>query len=430
MPSPTGAYLGQRRHFLCCAAAAAAGLFSSAAAQAGPWATACGGALPPSLQDFLARGWQGLDPHALWDVHAHLLGNGDSGSGCFLHPSLTSGFNLVERARHRVILDAACVAPDAPSVDRAYVERLLTLSQAFPAGSRWLLFAFEQAHDDAGRPERAATTLYVPDAYAAQVAARHAERFSWVASIHPYHQAALARLDQAARDGALAIKWLPGAMNIDLRDARCRPFYDRLAQLGLPLIVHCGEEKAVPGARRHELGNPLHVRAALDLGVRVIVAHCASLGEAIDSDRPSAPEVPAFELFARLMAQPAYEGLLWGDLSAVFQSNRRAEVWQALLGRPDWHARLLHGSDYPLPGLKPLTRLGKLQGAGLLTEDDAQQLALLREHNPLLSDLMLKRSLRQAGQGLELTAFATRRAFEPKTGSRRPGTSGDTGGRG
>jgi mannonate dehydratase len=414
---------GSRRHFLCCTGAAAAGLFAGAA-EAAPWAAACREGPPPVARQLVARAFEGLEPSQLWDTHVHLLGNGDSGSGCFLHPGLTRGFDLVERLRKRVILDAACVPPDAPSIDRAYVERLHTLAGGFPPGARWLLLAFEQAHDEQGRPDPARTTVHVPDRYAAAVAAQRPERFAWVASIHPYRDDALAALEQAARDGARAVKWLPSAMNIDLRDGRSRRFGERAAALGLPLIVHCGEEKAVPGARRDALVNPLHVRALLERGVRVIVAHCASLGHADDVDRPSAPSVPAFELFARLMDERAHEGLLLGDISAVFQVNRRAAVWQALLGRGGWHARLLNGSDHPLPGLRVLTSYGRLVEAGVLAEALAGPLDALREHNPLLADFVLKRSVALGSARLADAVFQTAGHFAP---TRKDEAAGDTG---
>ncbi len=398
---------------------AAAGLFTSlgglpgSAHAAPPWATECRPALPPAAAELLRRTWEGLAPDQLWDTHCHLLGNGDSGSGCYLHPSLTSGFDVVERARRRVILNAACVDPDGASVDEAYLRRLRELAEGFPFGARWLLFAFEQAHDEGGvaHPER--TTVHVPDGYAARVASAAPARFAWVASIHPYRLDALAALRQARHDGAVAVKWLPSSMNIDLRDPRSLAFGEVATALGLPLIVHCGEEKAVPGARRDDLVNPLHTRALLERGVRVIVAHCASLGHAADLDRPSAPEVPAFELFARLMDQRAFEGRLFGDISAVFQRNRQPAVWQALLGRSrgPWQGRLLHGSDYPLPGLKWLTSLPKLRAAGLLAETDEAPLAELREHNPLLFDLALKRCLRRGQARLGAEVFSTRRHF-------------------
>ena len=282
-----------RRRLLCCGAAAAAGLFTSLGARAqassSPWINPCLGPLPERLarHELVTAAFEGLDAAALWDVHAHLLGTGDSGSGCSVHPAMNQWWKPLDFVRRHAILNAACVPTDAPSIDRAYVERLLGHTADFPAGARWLLFAFEQAHDDSGAPDAGASTVHVPDRYAAQIASEQPQRFAWVASIHPYADDALPRLERAIASRALAIKWLPSAMNIDLRDPRCRPFYDRLASSRLPLVVHCGEEMAVPGAGRDDLGNPLHARAPLERGVRVVMAHCASLGHAVDLDRPA-----------------------------------------------------------------------------------------------------------------------------------------------
>lgn len=399
-----------RRHLLCCGAAA--GLFTSLAgpARAG-LLNSCRSGIPDDLKPLLARTFEGLDPAQLWDVHTHLLGTGDSGSGCSVNAQLSQWWHPVEMLRKRFILNAACVPADAPSVDRAYVERLRALADDFPAGARWMLFAFDQACDEAGRPHAHHTTFHVPDAYAAGVAAAHAERFAWVASIHPYRPDALARLDAALASGAVALKWLPSSMNIDLRDRRLRPFYERLAAARLPVIVHCGEEHAVPGARRDELGNPLLVRAALERGVRVVVAHCASLGLALDLDQKRPREVPAFSLFARLMDED-WGGRLLGDVSVILQANRAPEVARTLMTRGDWHPRLLHGSDYPLPGIPAAIRLPALVSAGLLDGADAAALERLREHNPLLFDLALKRVTRWQGSRLSASVFATRPHFE------------------
>lgn len=399
-----------RRHLLCCGAAA--GLFTSLAgpARAGLH-NPCRSGIPEYLQPLVARCFDGLDPAQLWDVHTHLLGTGDSGSGCSVNAQLSQWWHPVEMLRKRFILNAACVPPDAPSVDRAYVERLRALTDDFPAGARWMLFAFDQACDEHGRPNATHTTFHVPNAYAARIAAEHAQRFAWVASIHPYRPDALARLDAAIQNGAVALKWLPSSMNIDLRDPRLHAFYDRLAAARLPVIVHCGEERAVPGAGRQELGNPLLVRAALERGVRVVIAHCASLGTALDLDQKRPRETQAFALFARLMDED-WGGRLLGDVSVVLQANRRPEVVRTLFTREDWHARLLHGSDYPLPGIPAAIRLPALVSAGLLDAADAPGLERLREHNPLLFDLALKRLARWRGAGLTAPAFATRPHFE------------------
>ena len=398
-----------RRHLMLgCCAAMGAGLFTGLV----PAATRtlrnpCLGQLPPELasHDLVQSAWDGLNTAKLIDTHAHLLGTGDAGSGCSIHPSMHQWWRPTEVLRRKVILNGACVAGDTPSIDRAYVQRLLDLAADFPQGAKWWLFAFEQAHDDQGRPQADNSTFHVPDAYAAHIAAQHAQRFEWVASIHPYRADALARLETALAAGAVAVKWLPSAMNIDLRDPRCRPFCERLARAGRPLIVHCGEEKAVPGAGRDELGNPLMVRHALATGTTVVMAHCGSLGQAADTDLRSAPQRPAFDLFARLMDEPAHAGRLLGDVSAVFQSNRTPEVWRTLLQRQDWHARLLHGSDHPLPGVMPLFSTARLQRAGLLAAADVETLNRVRQHNPLLFDLMLKRRLRAGSASLPAAVF-------------------------
>jgi len=408
-------YFLDRRHALCCGAAAVAGMFTSLQAHAAlpGLDNPCRGKLPQALaqHDLVRAAFEGLDPHALWDVHAHLLGTGDSGSGCTVHPSMSQWWRPIEVLRRQAILNAACVGSDAASVDLAYVERLLSLTHDFPAGARWLLFAFDHAHGDDGAAHPDTTTFHVPDRYARSVVTAHAERFGFVASIHPYAADAIERLNRAIADGALAIKWLPSAMNIDPRDPRCRPFYARLAASRVPLIIHFGEEQAVPGAGRNEFGNPLLARVPLEAGVRVVMAHCASLGHALDLDKPSAPRVSAFDLFARLMDERAHEPLLLGDVSAVLQINRRTDIARTLIERDDWHARLLHGSDYPLPGIPILTRPQRLVDAGLLDARAVPLLLQVREHNPLLFDFMLKRSLRAGARGLSASVFDTRRHF-------------------
>lgn len=244
-------------------------------------------------------------------MHCHLLGTGDSGSGCTTHPHAHQWWHPIEVARRATIVQAACVPKSAPSVDVAYVERLRALTVDFPVGARWLLFALDHAYD-AGR-----------DSY----------------------------------------------------------------------------------------GNPLLARAPLALGVRTIVAHAASLGHAADLDRPSAPKAAAFDLWARLMDERSSEGLLYADISAAFQNNRTPAVRRALVTRDDWHPRLLHGSDHPLPGVMPLFDPARLVAAGLLAEETVAPLREIRAHNPLLFDFVQKRSLRIGSRKLSEGVFETGRMW-------------------
>ena len=69
------------------------------------------------------------------------------------------------------------------------------------------------------------------------------------------------------------------------------------------------------------------------------------------------------------MDEPDYGKQLYGDISAMTQSNRATEVLVKLLERADWHARLLNGSDYPLPGVMPIFSVRELVARGLLAPE-------------------------------------------------------------
>ena len=105
------------------------------------------------------------------------------------------------------------------------------------------------------------------------------------------------------------------------------------------------------------------------------------------------------------------KGLLYGDISAITQRNRKPALIRSLLEREDLHERLLHGSDYPLPGILPLTSLPKLVKAGLLPAGAVGDLEILRQHNPLLFDFSLKRLLAWQGHSFSPAVFQTRRIF-------------------
>jgi uncharacterized protein len=122
-----------------------------------------------------------------------------------------------------------------------------------------------------------------------------------------------------------------------------------------------------------------------------------------------------------LMDERSHESLLLGDVSAVLQINRKADVARTLIERDEWHPRLLHGSDYPLPGIPILTRPQRLADAGLLDAKAVPVLLQVREHNPLLFDFVLKRSVHIGDKRLATAVFETRRHFAtpPKEGIAR-----------
>jgi mannonate dehydratase len=374
----------------------------------------CLAGLPRRLaaHELVRSAWAGLDPAQVWDTHAHLMGIGDAASGVVVDPRSQSPLSPGEYARRLFFLNAGCAQGAPHGTDRGYVERALALLAAL-RGTKMLLYAFERAHDERGAPLPQRSGLYVPDAYARDTARAYPQAFEWVASVHPYRADCVPALERARAEGARAVKWLPAAMGIDPASALCDRFYAALARLRLPLVTHAGLSRAILGTDLQDYGNPLRLRRALDAGVRVVVAHCASMGEDRDLDRGAhGPLVESFALFARLMDEPRYAPLLYGDLSAITQVRRAADALPRVLERADWHARLLNGSDYPLPGMMPLFSTEYLVALGLLERSAAPVLAEIRRYNPLLYDFVLKRSLRRGTASLGARVFETRRFFE------------------
>lgn len=384
---------------------------------------ACDARLPQLLAEhpIVTAAWSGIEPARFWDCHAHIAGTGDSASGIYTSEDMKSLWHPVQFAQQQFYLNAACAKEEG--VDESYVSRMRHLIDELKPGCKLMLFAFDQVHDESGKalPER--TAFHVPNAYAHDLARSYPDYFEWICSIHPYRADAVAALEAAAVEGVRAVKWLPSAMGIDPASHGCDAFYRALAKLDIPLICHAGEEKAVHGAGFEDAGNPLKLRRALDAGVRVVIAHCASIGEDIDLDKgPNGPRVPSFELFSRLMADANYRHRLFADISAITQRNRSVEVLRTIIEHREWHDRLLNGSDYPLPGVVPLFSPRTLARAGLLDGEAAPVLDRIQNCNPLLFDFVLKRHLRAGTQRLPASIFHTRDFFDARDFSTRRAT--------
>jgi uncharacterized protein len=390
----------------------------------------CKADMPPQLagHELVRAAWEGIDASRVWDCHVHLIGVGDSTSGVWINPRMQSWAHPLEFAQRLFFLNAGC-AHEAPGrVDSSYVERMRNLVDALAPGAKLMLLAFDYTHDEAGERQPARSAFHTPDSHAQGLAHAHPRYFEWIASIHPYRRDCVAALERAAQQGARAVKWLPPAMGIDPGSARCDPFYAAAARLDLALLTHAGEEKAVHGAAEHAFGNPLKLRRALDHGVRVVVAHCASLGQDIDLDHGEhGPAVESFELFARLMDDPKYVGRIFGDISAIAQVNRSPAALRRIVERSDWHARLLNGSDYPLPGVMPLISVSRMIDLGLVERSAAPVLMQIRAHNPLLFDFVLKRLLRAGDKRLAPSVFHTRDFFLARTAQPSPDGEGAAG---
>ncbi|PCI55862.1 MAG: amidohydrolase [Methylophilaceae bacterium] len=369
----------------------------------------CLAGMPDNLQNYplMQQIWNGIDPAQVWDSHVHIVGTGDSGSGIWFNPNMDSWLHPVLKIQKQFYENGACA--DAANIDVSSITRMLNLAKEMPAGYKSLLFAFDWFHNENGKPNKENSIFYIPNAYAAKVASEHSQYFEWVASIHPYRDDAVDALEQAKAQGARAIKWLPPGMGIDPASPKCDAFYKKAVDLNLPIITHTGRESAIQGGNQNH-GNPLRLRRALDQGVRVILAHCASDGDDEDLDHGN-KRIKSLDLFARLMDTPDYRTLAYGEISAITLMNHAWTI-KTILARTDWHDRLVNGTDYPLPAIMPLINTRQLCNLGLLDSEHLPFLQTLKQYNPLMFDFAVKRLIRFNGISFDKKIFETRRIFD------------------
>jgi hypothetical protein len=153
---------------------------------------------------------------------------------------------------------------------------------------------------------------------------------------------------------------------------------------------------------KQAFGNPLLLKVALEQGVKVIMAHCGTLGKNQDIEAPHKKWVSNFELFLRMMKRNEYSGLLFGDLASVAQVNRSRYLPRLLeLTQPGGllYGRILQGSDYPLTNSGFIFSPMLLAYQGLLSLQEASILHHIFRFNPLLFEFVLKRTLRHPKTG-------------------------------
>ena len=347
--------------------------------------------LSDKSSDLVKRAFDDIDSARLVDHHVHVAGLGAGGT--FVNAKMRTWRHPFHRLKFKVYMSSAGADNEAKA-DTQLVDRLVRLAGHIRGHGKHRLLGFDKNYRSDGSVNLEKTEFYVPNEYVFELAQQHPELFVPNISVNPYRPDALSELEKWAQRGAHVVKWLPNAMGINPSDPKCDPFYQKMKQLDLILLSHGGEEKAVEAEEDQKLGNTLLLRRALDHGVKVIVAHCAGLGTNEDLDSKDREQSDNFDLFLRLMDEKRYEGLVFGEISAMTQFNRIGKPLQTILAREDLHERLVNGSDYPLPAVNILIRTKPLVKHGYLTSAEGESLKEIYNYNPLLFDFVLKRNLK------------------------------------
>jgi len=296
-----------------------------------------------------AAPWAAAEGKTALDVHCHMVCLPRPGSECFVSPALLHSYkykvylNFVGVSEKQLQEGGDDIVADKVSAE---IARSSTTAKA-------VLLALDGAVKD-GVLDEAKTEVYIPNELVAHEVSRH-ENLLLGASVNPNRKDALERLNWAHEHGAVLIKWIPSVMEIDPADPALTPFYEKMVEYKLPLLVHTGAEKTFTRAD-DELCDPARLELPLKLGVTVIAAHMASTGS-----------FHGEKAFDRLLALLRKYPNVYTDVSSTTQYNRIGFLSKALK-HPELKGRLVYGTDWPLqkfPIISPGYHLGAISPAAI-----------------------------------------------------------------
>jgi uncharacterized protein len=276
------------------------------------------------------------------DIHVHLIGVGDSRSGCRLSAAIQEG------PLFKLLADNLQLHSRAATLDQGFV--LALAEQLQQSGlDKAVVLAQDAVYDGRGRLDTERTHFYVPNEYLLQVTDRYPKQMIPCVSINPDRADAIEELDRCIAKGDRMLKIHPPIQGVDIAKARHKKFFRRCKEKEVLVMVHTGHEHSGP-VIDVELARPKKLRLALEEGCTVVACHC---GTGRSKDLPDMlPE------FLKMLREYERQGNLWGD-TAILGGFGRSRDFERILADEFVKTRLLHGSDFPFPAM-PLEFAGKI----------------------------------------------------------------------
>lgn len=302
----------------------------------------------------------------LYDFHVHLFGVGDGETGCFISKK--------QREHWTYWFFLRLLGLQEGQMDQDYLRELVHQLRS-SSSKKAVLLSQDGRYDAEGHLNREATNFYVPNEYLFRVVAEHPDLFIPCVSINPKRRDAIEELDRCAAEGARVLKIHPPTQDVDPSEERFRPFYRRIADHAILLMVHTGSEHASE-ITDHTLTDPARLLPALEEGCTVIAAH-TGMGSFLDK------EVFREDFFLNLVELIDRFPNLYCD-TAVLASMFRWRNLPRILEERAVLERLIYASDWPFTS-------NALVFWNHLTP--IQLLSLCAETNLFERDYQIKRSL-------------------------------------
>ncbi|MBW9274277.1 MAG: amidohydrolase family protein, partial [Candidatus Thiodiazotropha sp. (ex. Lucinisca nassula)] len=154
---------------------------------------------------------------------------------------------------------------------QTYIEAMAKAVDESNYVEKTCLFGVDARFDEQGREVDRDKTVCAMSEDVLAVAAKYPDCFIPFLSVNPMRPGALNLLDEYAEKGCRGAKFLQNYWGIDLNSERLIPYYEKLKQHKLPLIVHIGSEYTIQSHPSYERIEMLDLPLAC--GVTVIAAH-------------------------------------------------------------------------------------------------------------------------------------------------------------
>jgi predicted TIM-barrel fold metal-dependent hydrolase len=262
------------------------------------------------------------------DIHVHLIALSED-NGCYVSDKMSRG--IVYQILSRVL---GLKGVDRDELDEAYRDKLIGWAADSDLDGVGVL-ALDGVYDDDGEFDRERTHVYVCNDYCLEVC-DSSNKLLPICSVNPQRKDAIAELERVVAAGAVAIKMLPNSQGFDPGLPDYQPFWQRMVELGVPLLIHSSFEHTIPVISQ-DFGRPERLHSALSEGVTVISAHCASSGVAHIHE-----DIGTWQAMLREFPN------LFGDISAM-ASMARFPYLKTVLADELARERVVLGSDFPIP---------------------------------------------------------------------------------
>ena len=230
-----------------------------------------------------------------------------------------------------------------------YVEAMARAIRESRCVGKACLFGVDARLDERGREIDRDRTVCAMTTDVLAVARRYPDQFIPFLSVNPRRPDALALIDTLVDQGCRGAKFLQNYWGVDLNDERFIPYYAKLKQKGIPLIIHIGSEYSIRSFSRYERIKMLDLPLAT--GVTVIAAHMGlgRIDHRLHFWRNLSKDPEHFdEDYFRLLEMLQQHDNLYADVSAILVPLR-ARALRHLSQQTAVHGKLLFGTDYPVP---------------------------------------------------------------------------------